>query len=62
MLHTKFQGHQPVGSGEGRYFKVLPYMGMAAISVMVRPFEGTFVPPDLYSLHIKFGFNGPSRF
>ena len=33
MLHTKFQGHQPFGSGED-FFKVLPYMGMVAILVM----------------------------
>ena len=33
MLHTKFQGHQPSGSGED--FKgFLPYMGMSAILVM----------------------------
>ena len=33
MLHTKFQGHQPFGSGED-FFKVLPYIGMEAILVM----------------------------
>ena len=33
MLHTKFHGNQPAGSGED--FKgFLPYMGMAAILVM----------------------------
>ena len=36
MLHTKFRGNRPDGSGEeDLIFKVfLPYMGMAAIFVM----------------------------
>ena len=33
MLHTKFQGHQSIGSGED-FLRFLPYMGMAAILVM----------------------------
>ena len=46
MLHTKFQGHLPFGSGEDFKF-FLPYMGMAAILVMwPGPFEQTFVPPS----------------
>ena len=28
MLHTKFQGHQPFGSGEDDFVRFLPYMGM----------------------------------
>ena len=28
MLHTKFQGHRPSGSGEEDFIRVLPYMGM----------------------------------
>ena len=39
MLHTKFQGHQSIGSGED-FLRFLPYMGMVAILVMwPRPFE-----------------------
>ena len=34
MLHTKFQGHWSIGSGEEDFLRVLPYMGMAAILVM----------------------------
>ena len=30
MLHTKFRGYRPVGSGED-FEGFLPYMGMAAI-------------------------------
>ena len=34
MLHTKFHGNQPAGSGEEDLKGFLPYMGMAAILVM----------------------------
>ena len=34
MLHTKFQGHWPIGSGAEDLLRFLPYMGMAAILVM----------------------------
>ena len=34
MLHAKFQYHRTSGSGGEDFFKVLPYMGMAAILVM----------------------------
>ena len=33
MLHAKFHGNRPAGSGED-FEGVLPYMGMAAILVM----------------------------
>ena len=45
MLHTKFQGHWPFGSGD--FLRFLPYMGIAAILVMrPEPFEQTFIPPS----------------
>ena len=28
MLHIKFQGHGPIGSGEEDFLRFLPYMGM----------------------------------
>ena len=34
MLHTKFRGNRPAGSGEEDFEGFLPYMGMAAILVM----------------------------
>ena len=34
MLHTKFQGHRSIGSGEEDLLRFLPYMGMAAMWVM----------------------------
>ena len=33
MLHTKFPGNQPVGSGEEDFDRYLPYRGVAAILV-----------------------------
>ena len=45
MLHTKFQGHWSIGSGEEDFLRFLPYMGMAAMLVMwPRPFEQLFFP------------------
>ena len=47
MLHTKFQGHPSIGSGEEDFLRFLPYMGMGAILVMwPRPFEQFFFPKD----------------
>ena len=34
MLHTKFQGHWSIGSGEEDFLRFLPYLGMAAMLVM----------------------------
>ena len=34
MLHTMFQGHWSVGSGEEDFLRFLPYMSMAAMLVM----------------------------
>ena len=34
MLHTKFRGNRPVGSGEESFKEFLPYVSMAAILVM----------------------------
>ena len=45
MLHTKFQGHWSIGSGEEDFLRFLPYMGMAAMLVMwPRSFEQLFFP------------------
>ena len=45
MLHTKFQGHWSIGSGEEDFLRFLPYMGMAAMLVMwPKPFEQLFFP------------------
>ena len=34
MLHTKFRGNWPAGSGVEDFLRFLPYMGMAVILVM----------------------------
>ena len=34
MLHTKFRGNWPAGSGEEDFLRFLPYIGVAAILVM----------------------------
>ena len=34
MLHTKFRGNRPAGSGEEDFEGFLPYMGVAAILVI----------------------------
>ena len=40
ILHIKFQGHRPFGSGEEDFLRFLTYMGMAAILAMwPGPFE-----------------------
>ena len=31
MQHAKFQDHRTSGSGEGDFYRILPYMGMEAI-------------------------------
>ena len=44
MVHTKFQGHWSIGSGED-FLRFLPYIGMAVILVMwPMPFEQLFFP------------------
>ena len=56
MLHTKFQGHMPFGSGEEYFSSFLSYMDMAAFLVKWSgPFEHTFVP-------LPHGFNRLSGF
>ena len=48
MLHTKFQGHWSVGSGEEDFLRFLPYMGMAAI--------WSWDPTHLYLFSFLFSF------
>ena len=46
MLHTKFRGNQPRGSGEEDILWFLPYMGIVAILAMrPGPFEQIFNIP-----------------
>ena len=53
MLHTKFRGNRPVGSGKEVFFEgVLPYMGMAAILIMSSDFH--FLVPESCHKNIWF--------
>ena len=46
MLYTKFQGSKFLGSGEEKFQKILPFMGMMVILInRLEPFKQTFVPP-----------------
>ena len=61
MIHTKFRGNQPAGSGEEDIFKgFLPFMGMAAILVLVMSSDFHFLV--LESFHTKFGSDQHSIF
>ena len=59
MLHTKFQSHRSVSSGED-FLRFLPHMGVAAMLVMPPiSFEQLFVPKDM---EVIFGYIWPSSF
>ena len=55
MLHTKFQGHGSIRSGEEDFLRILPYMGMAAMLVMwPNSFVWIFVPYSPSTFHMNF--------
>ena len=59
MMHTKFQGHRPFGSGED-FWRLLPYMALVAILVIwPGPFEQTVVPLSHRSSIWNLTFIGP---
>ena len=62
MLHTKFQGHQSIGSGEEDFLRFLPYMGMVAMLVMCPTHLYKFSFPTPLSFHMSFGFKWPNCF
>ena len=63
MLHAKFRGNRPAGSGED-FEGFLAYMSVAAIfSGHVTQMPRTnFCSPYTRRLHIKFAFDRPSDF
>ena len=61
MLHSMFQGHRSIGSGED-FLRLLQFMGMAATLVMCPGPFNNFHSPDPWRLHMKFGYNRPSSF
>ena len=60
MLHTKFQGHRPFGSGED-FLRFLLYMG-GHVGHVTRTVWTNFRFPIPEKLHMKFDFDWPSGF
>ena len=62
MLHTKFRGNQPAGSGE-EDFKVFTIYGHGGhFGHVTWTIYTNFSSPFPRRLHIKFGFDWPSSF
>ena len=62
MLHTKFLGNRPAGSG-GKYFKVFTIYGRGDhLGHVTWTIYTNFCSPFPRRLHIKFGFDWPSCF
>ena len=63
MLHTKFCGKRPAGSGEEGLEGFLPYMGVAAILIMgPASCHQIFISLYLKAFHTKFGSDRQSSF
>ena len=60
MLHIKFRGNRPAGSGEEDFLRDFTIYGRGGhVTQMPRI---NFRPPFPSRLHIKFGFDRPSGF
>ena len=63
MLHTKFRGNRPDGSGEEDFFKVFTiYERGGHLGHVTWTIYTNFRSPYPRRLHIKFGFDWPSGF
>ena len=63
MLHTKFRGNRPAGSGEEDFRRVFTIYGHGGHLGHVTQMPGTkFCSPYPRRLHIKFVFDRPSGF
>ena len=65
MLHTKFRGNRPAGSGEEDFlrFKVFTIYGHGGhLGHVTWTIYTNFRSPFPRRLHIKFGFDWPSGF
>ena len=58
MLHTTFQGHRSIGSGEEDFFKVFTINGCGGhLGHVTRTVLTFFHSPDPWRLHMKFDYN-----
>ena len=63
MLYIKFQGHQPLGSDEGDFWRIFPSKDLEAILVMWPPNIWINFHPNIpWRLHMNFGFKWPNVF
>ena len=62
MLHTKFHGNRPAGSGEEDFLRFLPYGHGGHLGHVTWTIYTNFRSPFPRRLHIKFGFDLPSGF
>ena len=63
MLHTKFRGNRPAGSGEGDFLRFFSIYGHGGhLGHVTRTIYTNFGSPCPRRLHIKFGFDWPSGF
>ena len=60
MLHTKFHGNRPAGSGEDFFFTIYGHGGH--LGHVTWTIYTNFRSPFPRRLHIKFGFDWPSGF
>ena len=63
MLHTKFCGNQPAGSGEEDFGRLFTIYGRGGhLGHVTRMPQTNFRSPFQRMLHIKFGFDWASNF
>ena len=62
MLHTKFQGHRSIGSGEEDFKGLTIYGHSSHLGHVTRTILIIFCSPDPWRLHMNFGYNWPSSF
>ena len=63
MLHTKFCGNRPTGSGEDDFLQVLTIYGRGGhLGHVTWISRSNFRLPYPWMLHIKFHFDWPSSF
>ena len=62
MLHTKFQGHRSIGSGEEDFLRFLPYIGMEPcwhVTQLICIYFHSYSPS---SFHSNFDSKSPDFF